>query len=68
LTFEYHPDTEKVTFDFMQLGGFPAKVGYRFDHSVGEFSVVEVNPEYVVINIRPSLSAIFEFQGYVEVM
>ena len=67
-TFVYHPDKEKVAFDFMQAGeGYPAKVGYRFNEFGGEFTVVEVNPEYVVINIRPSLSAIFELHGAVTI-
>jgi hypothetical protein len=67
-TFVYHPDTEKVSFDLVGPGyGYPAKVGYRFNEFGGEFTVVEVNPEYVVINIRPSLSAIFELHGAVTI-
>lgn len=61
-TLVYHPDEAKVTDDFMQTGGFPATVGYSYVHHDGlngalgcMFTVTQVNPDYVVLIISPSI-------------
>ena len=67
LNLVYHPNETKVTVDFMQSGGFPATVGHNHvEHGLnGEigcvFTVTEVNPDYVVLIIRPSNFITFEY-------
>jgi len=61
LNLVYHPNETKITVDFMQSGGFPATVGYShvergLNGEIGcVFTVTEVNPNYVVLIIRPSI-------------
>ena len=65
LTLVYHPDEAKVTDDMMQSGGFPATVGYSYVARGGLhgeigciFTVTQVNSDYVVLIIRPSIFTI----------
>jgi len=51
----YHPDRKTVTLDFMQTGGFPAIAGSKYSVGGAEFTIVKVDPDYVVLIVKPSI-------------